>query len=670
MSVRAALAVFDNDALVALANKGLLRRAQKLFEAGRFSDVVDAAQTINLVVDGQDVTLTADGPRKAVCACPASGICQHILAAVLYLRDPADGTAAQPNPLEDVLALDANVLRKWAGLPALRAALELVGEVKPTASAGTLTMTLQDQPEVRWLTGQGLDGAVCKTSTAKRKPIIAAAILSVWKTNGVDNSFLIEPIAKSIKQTITADTNFLHEIRKALENAASTALSSSPEVLEERLFALSVSGRAEGLPRLSASLRRLSRLIRQARRHHVDLDEEDLLLSIAETYAVTRALIADPSNTMLHGQVRRGYVDAGSCELIGFGADMWTTQSGARGVTGHFFDPAASAWRTVSLARTGNGDTHFDPARAYASKLLWQTGTLSTLSKARVNLTNARRAGARLSASEQTTGSRLDEEYDVDALPGGPPAFSDWADLHAHLRVRDGLTLSEGFPDREPVILSAAAFEAPYFDDFGQEAVWPLADVAGRWIGLRVSATKDGANRLDAIEYHLRTVTARYVMATVSVSADGWRLSPYALVIERDDALALVNLDFDEIDTATRKRWWWNYLNKPKPKHGFAQSTGFVVLRDVSTTATLIADILDRLVAYAQAGGRDVDGAPQEIFKQYHQRLENAGLKFLADLTRPFAGESDIAPSHLLCLSYALGIVKRYHRSMPLLRHD
>jgi len=59
------------------------------------------------------------------------------------------------------------------------------------------------------------------------------------------------------------DPAFLAEVRKTLEDAARTALATAPQTLEERLFALSVSGRADALPRLSAMLRGLSRPARR-----------------------------------------------------------------------------------------------------------------------------------------------------------------------------------------------------------------------------------------------------------------------------------------------------------------------------------------------------------------------------------------------------------------------
>src|SRR5690348_9760399 len=74
----------DAAALEALASKGLLRRAQKDVERGiEIRLVGEAETTLRLAVGDFVVTLPETGPATATCLCPAAGICQHILAAVL-----------------------------------------------------------------------------------------------------------------------------------------------------------------------------------------------------------------------------------------------------------------------------------------------------------------------------------------------------------------------------------------------------------------------------------------------------------------------------------------------------------------------------------------------------------------------------------------------------------
>lgn len=82
----------DDAALVALGNPGLLRRARGLAKSVR---VVESGETVVVEVDAPGaprVTLTAQGASGARCSCPVAGVCVHVIAACLWVRE--QGVAA------------------------------------------------------------------------------------------------------------------------------------------------------------------------------------------------------------------------------------------------------------------------------------------------------------------------------------------------------------------------------------------------------------------------------------------------------------------------------------------------------------------------------------------------------------------------------------------------
>src|SRR5258708_5676633 len=90
-SLAALVAGFDTGAWEALANKGLVRRAQKDLESGLKIEVDEQAEFLSFKVLSYEVTMPAAGPAKAACTCPARGVCQHILTAGMWLqRMPQD----------------------------------------------------------------------------------------------------------------------------------------------------------------------------------------------------------------------------------------------------------------------------------------------------------------------------------------------------------------------------------------------------------------------------------------------------------------------------------------------------------------------------------------------------------------------------------------------------
>ncbi len=135
--LRGVLAAFDDEALAGLANKGLVRRARKDLETIRpqVLEPGDAAERLRVEVAGAVAEL-ALLPAQSRCDCPASGICRHILAALIFVKESAvesanaasDGDAvgveqipapiSTPNAassVEEVIALDDEAIGKWAG---------------------------------------------------------------------------------------------------------------------------------------------------------------------------------------------------------------------------------------------------------------------------------------------------------------------------------------------------------------------------------------------------------------------------------------------------------------------------------------------------------------------------------------------------------------------------
>ena len=88
--LRGVLAAFDDEALAGLANKGLVRRARKDLETIRpkVLEPGDAAERLRVEV-ADAVAELALLPAQLRCDCPASGICRHILAALIFVKESA-----------------------------------------------------------------------------------------------------------------------------------------------------------------------------------------------------------------------------------------------------------------------------------------------------------------------------------------------------------------------------------------------------------------------------------------------------------------------------------------------------------------------------------------------------------------------------------------------------
>ena len=189
MSLDAMLATHDEAALTALASVGLMRRAGRDLEAGKAEVQTRDAGAAVVIADGQTVHIDGKGPAKASCTCPATGVCRHILLAVLVLRSEGDGPAAEPvqSAAEELSALDEASVRKFAGADWDKALTHarLSAELSPEHQGQNLLVPLADTDHpVVFLAGQGLAGAVFKGAKSARRRAVAAAALVARAKDG------------------------------------------------------------------------------------------------------------------------------------------------------------------------------------------------------------------------------------------------------------------------------------------------------------------------------------------------------------------------------------------------------------------------------------------------------------------------------------------------------
>jgi len=172
--LRRLVASLDSAALEALANKGLLRRAQKDLERGIERKIAgESGASLRVKIGEFEVTLPESGPATATCSCPSAGACQHILAAVLFLQtsvpaatqDQLPGVAVADEeeiPDRELMDITPEQLERWAGKGPFKAGLKLASHATPEIlrERAVRIRFPAVNSEVRFVTGGGLNGMI------------------------------------------------------------------------------------------------------------------------------------------------------------------------------------------------------------------------------------------------------------------------------------------------------------------------------------------------------------------------------------------------------------------------------------------------------------------------------------------------------------------------------
>jgi hypothetical protein len=693
-AIRAALAVFDDAALETMANKGIVRRAVKDVDAGKVAITEETDARIVATADGETVEIAASGPRTAHCSCPAPGICRHKIAVVLAARGTgapsADTVAvearlntepARHGPLADILALDSAAIAKWAGKPNLRAAAEILAEITAPEiwqDGATLIIRLShDEPEVRYLAGQGLDGMVSKATKARLKSLHAAAVLAVRRAHGMEETTAVSEHTRPPAEEMP-DVAFLKEVRRALEDAAFTALNQAPAVLDERLFSLSISSRADALPRLGRQLRQLAAAIRQKRERAFAFSPQDTLSLLAGTHALAEALSrSQPPEHLgvLKGAVRQDYEPAGGLTLYGLGALSWETRAGARGVTGYFYALEQQRILTATLARSNERDPSFHPAQAYDREQLWRAAPLRQLVRAKVGLTGASvSTDGRISLGETAPATVVPWVLSRELCSAWPTMFSDWAILLNALQSRFASRLSSPAAGAMPILLAPALHAKAIFDPVAQRYTWGLADAAGRWIGLSLHHDEERSVVAARLQRISELGDVLLILAEAQPIGSRFVLQPIAAIARMPSGgkPELLNLDLEsrgtELPSGGMRADWLSLLAR-KPEGAPPVLVTLTSAPDISAASRLLAECEEIVLTMAELGAAHRAPELRSRVDAFGHRLEAAGLLPLADAVGGMAQSSNgVTADALLRTVCILDRIRAHDRQLPWLQ--
>lgn len=475
----------DDVALIALGNRGLLRRGRAELAAGRVAPVNEPADpgagaqpvaeevTIGVGRPPVPVTLTVSGPQDARCPCPVAGICVHILAACLWMRQavnrdgadesttaadtptapasleacetstPAQATSSDP-VLEEVLAWEPTDVEKSLGAEARRRAQASLAGMAPdrlaastevTSAPGRLSITWPDAPEIVVIAGLGPRGMIVSGHHS-------SAANAAWCLQAVIRLFARadRPWPWPDEKTTFDDRkrDVVSTVATSIETLLSAGLSHAGRRSATDLERLAQVIRLEELPRLSRLLTSAAGRLRALAERDDALDEATALSALAAAWSLTQALAAV---TGLPDPALIGRTDTETAQtglLLPLSATWWTAPSGSRGLTMRLWDLDNGQPEMVTTGRAAGTDAAFHYSQD--ATLLWGTSVRNILSGP-LRLTGAqRRPDGSLAPSNRTSVTRRSTE----------PGYDD-IDLEA---VADHLQRTGTGPE-------AARFEAP-----------------------------------------------------------------------------------------------------------------------------------------------------------------------------------------------------------------
>lgn len=504
--VRTLIRQVDDDYLIGLGNKGILKRAYKDLE--QETPTVTWQKDMASVALKEETCLIRSPLGESSCSCPSRSICRHVVTAILWLKkelaaEPEGG--AEPRVFQSFLDIPADRLQRACGSRNFRQLLGhiQVGERPAVTESSIVTVTFPwDTVTVKLL--EPLEHSSCTCHSRELCTHKAQALLAYQLLKGKIERKDLEVFEETenafdeaqVKQAAAA-------VRETIGQQICTGLSRQSREAPEAMERLAVICHRAGLADFESRLREIGGEYRGYFERSAAFRNSELLTKLLRLYWLAGRLMAVSDQEgirFLAGSFRDTFQPAGRLHLIGMGARSFQSKTGYEGETYYFLERDQKTWYTWTDVRPVfyEGVRRRPAAAQETAAAPWGLPcSREKMMELAFDLTGAKAAsGGRLSSSQETraevTGSRDTEAEEISQMIS-------W-DYEALLR--DNFEFPEEKSGRRErlALVGAVRWGETSFDEVSQRFSWSLYDPAGRKFFVSLKYTKEEQFTISLLE--------------------------------------------------------------------------------------------------------------------------------------------------------------------------
>ncbi len=652
------------DDLIALTNRGVVKRAARELEAGQVTGEIAAGGDGDLVFrwsDGRTSTLPAGRTlSEGACDCAALGLCRCLVRAVLaYQQHVASGTTkpTEPSPLPK-FAADSPTVATWDpgqisddtlgqhfSAKALAKArrlwregqwIELARGAKPTAHFHLRSTTL------RFLVPGDPRYVVCDCGEAAPCGCVP---LAVW-------AFRQLPAEQAGGLISTGETQYpvpealLADIEQQLTTLATLGLERFPSAGRDRLARAEAACRAEGLIWPAEIVAELLELARQYREHDAQFESRELARLMGELLIRSDAIRTQPAavpQPLIRGTREDRLAEIGSARLLGLGCGATIRQHSVE-LAAYLQDATSGTVLAITRSFAHGGHTPSPPSIGQ----LASQAAIRGLSLAEIGVGNLLIKAGKRSPSRRLVLGRA-------SLAIEPESFA-WETLRPPLLVEEFAALEAQWKLLPPSslrprrvtaglhVLQIADLVEPAYDPARQVIEAKLIDARGDAMRLTHPYTSLGRVGFESLLQALTRAPrqVKFVAGMVRSEAGGMTVSPTCVVFDTAPGrLGLQPWASEGVESLILARDPQALSANLPELLNDAASLGMAadVSRPSDSQANWPAELFDAVGELLLVGARTGDAGLPERWRELAERGEAQGYDRLPRLARNLAAE-------------------------------
>lgn len=554
MDWRTQLAEIEDEYLIGLTNKGIVKRAYKDKE-NAVVKILKVEDEAALQVDGETVILNIPlGESK--CSCPSRSICKHIILGILMLKESVNGNDSAASTDADISSKESNFVeitdtspkennnadrnntpisekgdnsslqkRLWNEILSYpeKILYKTIGSRRLTSfynkAAGSISPDIEESSVFTVkLPGENttvkllspLEYSSCTCHKKELCPHKAEAIL--WcklRAGALSLKDLEESGQKDMSVNPEQIKNVSLQIKDYLEELMATGLSRISADVTDSLERFAIISHNAGLADFERSFRGLSTLYQSYLNRQASFQTADLMKKLTNLYSKVILFLDTEDITSLTketGEFRAEYLPVGDLSLVGITMEHFKDAAGYEGETIYFLETETHKWYTYTVARPVFYENQRKWGKPQKAEAPWGLNcSLENLIKLHIHLRDARCDGRRrLSSTKETRGDIPGNALSEEELLSGW-YYEDFDKLFAEQIPNNSQHASQADSaldvwGRDLVFIQPAFCEKAVFSKTEQSLSMTLYDKKKLQVILELAYSKEDANSIRYLE--------------------------------------------------------------------------------------------------------------------------------------------------------------------------